>query len=236
MGRPPIPPKPRNTWTYRVGAQGTRVLCRLAGGFTVHGREHLPSSGGGILCANHVSYLDPPVLGAAVYPRRTYFMAKKELFDIPLLGKFIHNAYAFPVDREGNDRQAIRFAVNLLQQGELLVVFPEGQRSPDGSLQPGNLGPALMASKAGTPIIPIALKDTDKVLPRHGKFLHRGHVSVDIGKPIDPREYGDERPSREQLAAITERLMSAIYDLQQVQYQRAGQTAPPRVKELSHAE
>lgn len=236
MGRAPLPPKRAITWSYRIGTHLAGAICHFAGGFVVRGRENVPSQGGAILCANHVSFLDPPALGMAVYPRRAYFMAKKELFDIPFLGLFIRNSYAFPVDREANDRQAIRFAIEILQQGELLGVFPEGQRSPDGSLQPGNFGPAFMASKAGVPIIPCALKETDKVLPLHAKRLHRGRVQVDIGQPIDPREYGGERLGREQLAAVTERLMTAIYELQQTQYERVGEIAPPRVKELPHAE
>lgn len=235
MGKPPLPPKRGITISYFFGASFAGVLCWLAGGFRVRGRENVPK-GAAVLCANHISYLDPPVVGSATFPRRTYFMAKKELFDIPVLGRFIYNCYAFPVDREGNDRQAIRFAIELLQKGEPLAVFPEGQRSPDGSLQPGNLGPAYMASKAGVPIVPIAIKETDKVMPLHARWLHRAHVQVDIGKPIDPREFGGERLGREQLQALTERLMSDIYELQKTQYERVGEVAPPRVKEIPDAE
>lgn len=224
------------TWQFRMGRSFFRRICQMAGGFVVYGKENVPATGGALLCGNHISYFDPPLMGSAVFPRRTYFMAKKELFDIPLIGPFIYHSYAFPVDREGNDRQAIRFAIELLRDGELLVVFPEGQRSPDGSLQPGNLGPALMASKAGVPILPIALYGTNHVLPLHAKFVHRGKVQMDIGEPIDPREFGGERLTREQLAAMTEKLMAAIYELQQRQHERVGKVAPPRVKELVHAE
>jgi 1-acyl-sn-glycerol-3-phosphate acyltransferase len=230
-------PEPVRRWTwphYWAGAWAGRTICRLAGGFAVRGRENIPMKGGAAVCANHISYLDPPVLGGAL-PRRTYFMAKKELFEVPLLGSFIRKSYAFPVDRGTTDREAIRHGIEVMQQGELLIVFPEGGRSPDGSLQPGNVGPALMAARAGVPIIPAAIKETDRVLPLRAKGFHRGHVQVDFGAPIYPAQFGGERLDKVQLQAFTEAVMQAIEDLQKKQYERVGETAPPRVKELPDA-
>lgn len=231
-------PEPVRRWTwphyYFVGCL-IRFWLRLAGGFSIRGREHLPAKGGALVCSNHVSYLDPPVLGTAIMPRRTYYFAKIELFKNPLFAFIIRKSYAFPVDREGTDREAIRNAVDVLNKGELLVLFPEGGRSLDGSLQPGNLGPALIASKAGVPIIPAALKDTERVLARGGK-LHRGHVQVDFGEPIRLPDTGEGRLSKDQMQEITEQLMTAIYALQKQQYERAGEIAPPRVKEKTDAQ
>lgn len=227
-------PEPVRKWTwphYYLGAWAARMLCRLAGGFQVSGKSNVPRSGGAVLCANHISYLDPPVLGAAVTPRRTYFMAKKELFEVPVLGPIIRKSYAFPVDRDHFDREAIRNAIELLQKGEFVVVFPEGQRSPDGSLQPANTGPAMMASKAGVPIVPIALKGTDDILQRGRKGLHRGRVFVDIGEPVHPTAFGEGKLDKEQLSAFTEAVMSSIEALQKEQYARLGEVAPPRVRE-----
>jgi 1-acyl-sn-glycerol-3-phosphate acyltransferase len=205
------------------------------GGYLVHGREHIPRTGGAVICSNHVSFLDPPVLGSGL-PRRTYFMAKKELFEVPVLGPMIRSVYAFPVDRDTTDREAIRHGIELLEKGELLVVFPEGGRSPDGSLQPGNIGPALMAGRAGVPIIPAALKGTNQIMPREGKGLHRGRVQVDYGAPIHPRQFGEGRLDKHQLQAFTEAVMEAIAALQRTQYERVGEVAPPRVKEHPDAE
>lgn len=224
-------PEPVRRWTwphYYLLGGSIALLMKLLGGFSARGREKLPKRGGALLCANHVSYLDPPALGAAVFPRRTYYFAKQELFRNPIFGAVIRSCYAFPVDREGTDREAIRYAIDLLEKGELLVLFPEGGRSPDGSLQPGNLGPALMASKAGVPIIPAAIKETDRQMPPGKGGLHRGRVQVDFGDPIDPRSFGEGRLSRDQLEALTEALMQTIYKLQQTQYERVGETAPPR--------
>jgi len=231
-------PEPVRRWTwphYYVGAWLARSLCRLLGGYSVHGRENIPRQTGAIICSNHVAYLDPPVLGSGL-PRRTYFMAKKELFTNPVLGALIRASYAFPVDRGTTDREAIRHGIELLQKGELLVVFPEGGRSPDGSIQPGNIGPALMASRAGVPIIPAALKETERIMPRGSKGLHRGRVQIDYGVPIHPSQFGEGRLEKTQLQEFTEAVMQAIEDLQKKQYERVGEVAPPRVKERTDAE
>ena len=231
-------PEPVRRWTwphYWLGAWLARTICRLAGGYSVHGVENIPRSGGAVICPNHVSYLDPPAVGAAL-PRRTYYMAKQELFRLPVLGWLIRKCYAFPVDREGSDRQAVRYAIDLLKQGEFLIVFPEGQRSPDGSMQPAGLGPALIASRAGVPIIPSAVKETDKVLPRHGLLFHRGRVQIDFGPAIAPASFGEGRLDKAQLRVFTEAVMEAIEGLQKVQYERVGETAPPRVTEREDAQ
>jgi 1-acyl-sn-glycerol-3-phosphate acyltransferase len=228
-------PEPVRRWTwphYYFGAWLTRTLCRLLGGYHIHGREHIPPRGGAVLCANHISYLDPPVLGAGFTPRRTYFMAKKELFEVPILRELIRKCYAFPVDRGATDREAIRHAIELLQAGELLVVFPEGGRSPDGSLQPGNIGPALMASRAGVPIIPVAIKGTDQIMPPGKGGLHRGRVYVDYGAPLAPEAFTAGRADKAALQDFTEAVMQAIEQLQKQQYERVGEVAPPRVRDV----
>jgi 1-acyl-sn-glycerol-3-phosphate acyltransferase len=231
-----LAPEPVRRWTwphYWLGAFGARTLCRLMGGFSAHGRELIPRQGGALICPNHISYLDPPVVGGAL-PRRTYFMAKKELFKNPLFGGIIRKCYAFPVDREATDRESIRHAINLLRQGELLIIFPEGQRSPDGSLQPAGIGPALIASRADVPIVPCALKETDLILPQGAKRLHRGKVQVDFGEPLQPADFGaGGRLDKGQLRDLTEAVMQSIERMQRVQYERVGQVAPPRVKETS---
>lgn len=228
-------PEPVRRWTwphYYLGAWLARTICRLMGGYCVHGRENVPKTGGAIICSNHVSYLDPPVLGAGFTPRRTYFMAKKELFSNPVFGWLISKCYAFPVDRESTDREAIRHAIELLTKGELLIVFPEGGRSPNGALHEGNIGPALMATRACVPIVPAALKDTDRVMPAKGGGLHHGRVQVDYGEPIHPDRFGaGGRLDKVALQAFTDAVMDAIEALQKQQYERVGEVAPPRVKE-----
>ena len=129
----------------------------------VTGAEHLPREGGAIVAANHVSLWDPPVVGAAL-PRPVCFMAKEELFELPLLGWTILRLGAFPVRRNTADRTAIRTALGRLADGYLLGLFPEGTRSKNGELGNPEPGIALIAAKAGVPIIPAAIIGTNRRL------------------------------------------------------------------------
>lgn len=225
---------PRTPFRYRVAQFLIGNYLRLNGGFEVRGVEHIPADFGAVICPNHVSFLDPPAIGTAT-PRHTYFMAKKELFK-GFFGWAIRRFFAFPVDREGADRNAVRMALEVLQAGNLLTVFPEGGRSPDGSLQAANTGPALFADRAGVAVIPACLKDTDKVLGRGSVFMRRGRVQVDFGQPVYPRDFGEGRLDKDQLKAMMEEIMQRIERLQQEQYARVGQVAPPRAKESVDAQ
>ena len=205
-------PEPIRSWTwphYEMLRCCMPVLLRMLGGWRVVGRENVPQTGGAVIAPNHVSYLDPPTIAGAL-PRRTYSFAKKELFEIPIFGWIIRKCYAFPVDRESNDVAAFRHAIKVLQAGELLLVFPEGGRSRDGSLEEGKVGAALIASRAGVPIVPCALYATDQVLPRGAWYLHRGVVQVSFGEPISFDECPSKRLNKDQLREVTTQVMSSI--------------------------
>jgi len=212
-------PEPIRSWTwphYHAVHIGIPLLCHLLGGWRVVGRDNVPNSGGAVIAPNHVSYLDPPAVGGAL-PRRAYSFAKKELFEIPIFGWIIRTCYAFPVDREISDIAAFRHAIRLLQAGELLLVFPEGRRSADGNLEEGKVGAALIASRAGVPLIPCALHGTDQVLPRGAWYLHRGIVQVSFGKPITFDEFETHRLNKEQLQDATDQAMTSIAQMQREQ-------------------
>ncbi len=212
-------PEPIRSWTW-PHYQALHVflpgLLRLLGGWRVVGRDNVPETGGAAIAPNHVSYLDPPAVGSAL-PRRAYSFAKKELFEIPIFGWIIRKCYAFPVDREISDIAAFRHAIRLLQAGELLLVFPEGGRSADGKLEEGKVGAALIASRAGVPIIPCALSGTDQVLPRGAWYLHRGIVQVSFGEPITFDKFESRRLHKEQLQEVTHQVMTSIARMRQEQ-------------------
>lgn len=188
------------------------LLIPLTGGRSVHGVENVPRHGGAVLAPNHISFADPPWIGSAV-PRRVYFMAKRELFEAPVFGRIIHSVFAYPVDREAADRAAIRHAIDLVTRGELLLVFPEGGRSETGEVGEGGIAPAMIAGRAGVPLIPAAVLGTDRVLPRHSKRLHRAHTTVAFGEPILVEPDADGHLSRDALEAATATLMARIRDL-----------------------
>jgi len=222
-------PEPLRSWTWphqRLTCRGTSSLMRLCGGYDVYGVENVPKEGA-LIAANHISYVDPPVVAAAL-PRRTYFVAKRELFEIPLFGWFIRKNYAFPVERSSADRTAMRHAVRLLQAGELVTMFPGGERSPDGSVQEGLPGVAFIAQLAGVGIIPCALKGTEQVLPRRAWYLHRGKVAVRFGEPI---YVGSPEPGTGRKATVlsaTETVMHRIAEMRDELYEMDGETPPDK--------
>lgn len=154
-----------------------KVLFRLR----IVGREHLPIKGGCILASNHLSYLDPVVLGAAS-PRRLYFMARQSLFEIPLFGKFIAHVSAFPLKEKALG--AIKESLGRLAEGKAIVVFPEGRRSPDGLLGKGKMGVGLLALRTNAPVIPTRIVGTDRALPLKAKFIRPRPVSIYFGEPL----------------------------------------------------
>ncbi len=212
--REPVPPERGVNWLYRLGHRLVfpYLVFPLLGGREVYGVENIPDDSGAVIAPNHVSYADPPMV-AACLPRRTYFMAKRELFEVPLFGWFIHRMYAFPVERGSSDTTAIRYAINLVRAGELVIVFPEGTRSKDGTIGEGNLGAAIIAGRAGAPIIPCAIVGTDVMLPRGAKFLRRAKIYVAFGEPVYPRPDETGRLSRKVLEEATALLMGRIREL-----------------------
>ncbi|MGI5870799.1 MAG: lysophospholipid acyltransferase family protein [Bacillota bacterium] len=155
-------------------------------GFRVIGRENIPKSGGAVVVANHLSNWDPFVFGCAI-PRKVHFMAKKELFRFKPLGALLRAWGAFPVNRGGSDRAALETAMQHLQAGQLLGIFIEGGRNRTGgeNMLPPQPGAAMLAVKAGVPIIPVALIGTDAIGYRPFR-----RVAAVIGGPIRPQEGG----------------------------------------------
>ncbi|MGE6752247.1 lysophospholipid acyltransferase family protein [Rossellomorea sp. NPDC071047] len=122
----------------------------------VKGLEHFPEEGGVLLCTNHIDNLDPPVVGISA-PRPVSFMAKEELFSVPVLGKLLPDLRAFPVKRGMSDREALRKGLQVLKQGDVLGLFPEGTRSKTGKIGKGLAGAGFFALRSDAYVVPCAI-------------------------------------------------------------------------------
>ncbi len=159
-----------------------RVLCRKV---EIVGKEHVPRRGPLIVASNHLNNADPPIIAAAL-PRRAVFMAKKEMFDWPILSWLFRAFGAFPVRRGEVDLAAMRRAAQELRKGMALMMFPEGTRSRDGKLHRGRPGTAILAMKTGAPILPVAIYGTEHIQWPWLFFkpLAIKYVRVTIGEPF----------------------------------------------------
>jgi 1-acyl-sn-glycerol-3-phosphate acyltransferase len=168
----------------------------------VHGGENMPKTGPVIVASNHISFFDPPVLGTAS-PRRISYMAKQELFAIPVLGPLIAAVGAYPVDREGSAASAIKRSVEVLRKGGVIGIFPEGTRNVTGQNEV-RAGVALLASLSKAPVVPAGIVGT-----RHAKRF--GKIDVVFGKPLALPQ--DRKATREEMANFTDEVMRAIRSL-----------------------
>jgi 1-acyl-sn-glycerol-3-phosphate acyltransferase len=183
----------------------TAGLLRAVYRLRVVGLQHVPRQGAAILAANHQSFLDPPVVGAAV-PRHLHFLAKAELFRVPGLGSLIRRLNAHPVDRAGGDAAALRLAAGLLRRGEALVLFPEGTRSGTGSLGAGKAGVGLLALVSGAPVVPVYVRGTREAWPRGARWPRGSRITVAYGPPL--RFAGGRGRARYQ--EVSDEIMAAI--------------------------
>ncbi len=170
------------TLLYKSVALLIKIIFFLNGGLKVKGRENIPLDEGVIIAPNHISYLDPPIIGA-VLPKNGTFMARKGLFEVPVLRSMIRRA-AFPVDRDKPQPSTIKQAVKRLKNKEILIMFPEGRRSDSGKLMEAKRGIGMIASISKATIIPTLIIGSDAALPVNAKWLKRAKITVVFGKPI----------------------------------------------------
>lgn len=200
---------------YWIGSSLSWLVAKVFGRMESIGSENVPKKGGVILAPNHVSYIDPPTTGSALRGRPVRFMAKSELFKIPVLGFLIKAVGSFPVKQNTADRAALRKALDLLEQEEIVCIFPEGTRSPDGKLMKAQSGLGMVALKSKAPVVPVALIGTDKLLPPHSFFFHFSHVKVIYGKPMTFDDLYERGMDRDAIEQVGERVMAAIAELRE---------------------
>ena len=161
------------------------------------GLEHFPKEGGVLLCANHIHNFDPLVVGIMA-PRPVHYMAKEEIFSVPVLGNIVRKCNAFPVKRGFNDREALRTGLKLLKDGHVFGLFPEGTRSKTGEIGKGLSGAGFFALRTTALVVPCAII---------GPYKSFRKLKIVYGQPIDMDEIRKEKASAEQ---VTELIMSKI--------------------------
>ncbi len=189
-------------------------------GMRIEGLENIPKSGPALLISNHLHNVDP-ILLYAVLIRPGRFMAKKEVFSVPVIGWLAKFFAAFPVDRGNADRAALRLAEKHLANGKIVGIFPEGTRSPDATMQEAYPGVAMIAVRSGAPILPVAIFGTERI-PFNGKkgrgqTWRRPRVIVRIGPTFNLPETppGQRRPG---LPAVTNLMMTEVARLLPPEY------------------
>ena len=185
----------------------------------VTGRKNLPKQGAAILASNHMSFSDSIFLPLAV-PRRITFLAKSEYFTGRglkgwIVKKFFQGVGQVPIDRSGgrSSEAAVNAAINILKSGEILGIYPEGTRSPDGKLYRGRTGLARIAIEAGVPVIPVAMIGTYDIQPTGQVFPKIMRVGIAFGEPIDMSQYAGRQRDPAALREATNLIMDSLKNL-----------------------
>lgn len=190
-------------WFYNITTKFFYAYFKLMYKLDVEGIENIPSNGRLIVCSNHISLLDPVLLGAVI-PRKLNYMAKKELFENKALAFLIKNLGAFPVDRDATGLSAIKTAIKVLYRDNVFAIFPQGQRVHDIDYDKAKPGIAMISIKSKSPIIPIYIDTEYKLFKK---------IKVKIGSVISFDEYYDIKLKTEDYNKLSGIVLKEIYKL-----------------------
>src|SRR5262245_54042626 len=177
------------------------IMAGLTLGFSLRfeGGRNIPASGPALLIANHESFLDPIAVGLTT-GRQLCYLARKTLFTSPLFGRFLRSVGCVPVDQDGVAKEGLKTILHLLGEGRAVLVFPEGERTETGQMNPLKPGIQLLIKKTQAPIVPVGIAGAFDAFPRSRKFPRlsplfmpagKGTIAVSVGQPLDARHYLD---------------------------------------------
>ncbi|WP_236919086.1 lysophospholipid acyltransferase family protein [Ereboglobus luteus] len=190
------------------------VLMDIAFRGDVYGQDNLPKRGPYMIACNHASFLDPPIVGAFL-PHQVRFFARKTLWKPGFASWWLDAVGTIPVDRDGgSDVKAIKAVLQTMKDKKVVIMFPEGTRSPDGSLQTAKPGVGMFACRTGVPIVPARVFDSNKAFGTDGKLHPCTPVPVVYGKPLGPTDYDDPSKGKERYQHASDIIMSRIAELQ----------------------
>ena len=195
---------------YWVGYHLTKLLGRIFFRLRIVHRERMINHGPVILAANHQSFADPPLAGS-VSDRAVYFLARRSLLNGWFMGWILPKLNVIPVDSEtGRDRTALKALIRILRAGHGTLVFPEGQRTPDGHLQPAQPGLGLVIAKTLAPVVPMRIFGAYQAWPIDQKWPRPGRITIVVGEPIFFTPQDIEASGKELYQRLSQRVMDAI--------------------------
>ena len=201
-----------NPWYFTI-YHFTRFVARVFFRFRVIHPERVIHEGPVILAMNHESYLDPPFAGIGCQ-RAIYFLARKSLLDVPVLGWLLPKLNVIPVEQEGGDRSALKALIRILRAGHGTLVFPEGSRTLDGRLQRPLPGIGFVIAKTLAPVVPMRIFGAHEALPRGGGRLRLCRITIVVGEPLYFTPADVEGHGRDVYPLLSQRVMAAIATLQ----------------------
>lgn len=207
---------------YRLVRGWSDLSLRVYHRMRVHGLDRIPREGGVLIVSNHASFLDPMALAGSIRFRILHFMARDSLVHAPLIGWLMTRLELILIDRNRGDVAALKAALRLLKEGEMVGLFPEGTRTPDGNLQPARGGIGFLIAKARVPVIPAYVGGTFRALARHHRFPRPARVTVRFGDPILPEELDALGAGRESHQTIADLIMTRIAALRDADSAEAG--------------
>ena len=193
------------------------VFCRVWCRMSIEGRENFPASGPFILAPTHRSIIDSPV-ASGVYRKRMRFMGADKWWSNRYFGKLLTALGGFPVSRGSADREALRRCIAVIEGGEPLVLFPEGERKSGPVVQPLFEGAAYVAMKTGVPIIPVGIGGSERAMPKGAKFIYPRKMHVIVGAPLTMPHTGsskEQRAATRQLTADLHAELQRLFDAAQ---------------------
>lgn len=197
------------TFVYNIFHTLSKLLAQVFFGLRVVHPERMPESGPLIIAVNHSSFFDPPLAGICSR-RGVYYLARKTLLKWPFFGPLFPAMNVIPVEREGNDMTALREVIKKIKEGNGVVLFPEGTRSPDGRLQPARAGIGLVIAKTGAPVLPMRIFGAYESYPKNAKRFQFSTITVVIGEPLHFTREELTNPSRENYQILSNKVMERI--------------------------
>lgn len=191
----------------------SRALAYCCFDYKVINREKIPNDGPLLLAMNHQSFLDPPLAGI-VCEREIFYLARKSLMDVPVLGQILPKLNVIPYDQEGNDMSAIKAVIRVLKAGEATVIFPEGTRSPDGQLQPAQSGLGMIVAKTRAPVLPMRIFGAHEAFPKGSSRVRLQPLTLVVGDVLRFSDADFAGDSRSAYRRISQTVMERIAALE----------------------